>query len=577
MSYLNRRSKFRNKYTRPRGAKSDVREYPLMAGTFCAAGKSGANGYLVALDSKVRQTFPVAPKAAKKLGLADGHRVMFKINSDGQLNITEIFGHKDDPGMDVFGIIRQYGVPYIFSEQAQSEADALPLSVSEEECRGRTDLRDWDIITIDGSDTKDIDDAISLEILPNGHFKLGVHIADVSYYVRPGSALDKNARARGTSIYLADRVIPMLPQKLSNGICSLNPGVDRLTLSCIMEVGPAGDVINHEIFPSVIRSRKQYTYDEVAASGDVFWKPYFSLAEILRKKRHLRGALEFNFSEAKVAVDDRGHPVSIEARRSNIATSLIEEFMIVCNETVAEQYEDDPFVFRTHEEPDLDKMFQLSAYAHNLGHHLPVSEHKKSGAAGRSGAVSSKALQTLVEKMEPALEPAILRSLKQARYTAENIGHFGLASECYCHFTSPIRRYPDLLVHRGVKGGLKRRGLVELCGHCSQTERNAEALERDVLQLKKVQFMADKIGEVFEGFVSGVVSWGIYIQLPNTVEGLVPIDFLIDDRYYFVEKQMALFGAQKKKRIRMGDPFTVVLTKVNEEERWINFAPHRPH
>jgi len=330
-----------------------------------------------------------------------------------------------------------------------------------------------------------------------------------------------------------------------------------------MEIDQQGNVVKHQINPSVIHSQRRYTYDEVAESTDDRWIKYFELSDILRKKRMARGALEFNFSEAKVIVDDDGFPIDIETRKANAATSLIEEFMIVCNETVAEQCKNKPFIFRTHEPPDVDKMYQLSAYAQNLGHKLPVS---KKGA-------SSKALQKLLEQMEPALEPAILRSLKQARYTTENTGHFGLASRSYCHFTSPIRRYPDLLVHRSIKYGLKKRGLEDLCAHCSLTERNAEVLEREVLQLKKVQFMSDKLGQTFEGVVSSVVPWGIYVQLPNTVDGLIPMDLLTDDEYVFEEKQMALFGLRKKKRIRLGDPFTVVLSRVSEAERKITFAP----
>ena len=556
---------------RPEGAVVRIlsRGCPLLAGTFCAEKKS--TGYILALDPKIPWAFSVAPAAIKRLGLVDGHRVMFSVPINGRTQIKEIFGHKNDPGIDVLSIVRQYNVPYTFSDKVLTEASSLPYSVDADDLEGRADFRGWPIITLDGSDTKDIDDAISLRLLDGGCFELGVHIADVSHYVPPGGALDKEARARGTSIYLADRVIPMLPHLLSNGICSLNPNVDRLALSCIMEINRAGNVLSHRIEQSVIHSQRRFTYDEAADilnGADDNWaeclKNMDTLAQILRKKRIARGALEFNFSEAKVIVNEGGFPIDIEARQSNAATSLIEEFMIVCNETIAERCKNGPFVFRTHEAPDIDKMYQLSAYAQNLGYKLPVSQK----------GVSAKALQNLISHMEPALEPAILRSLKQARYTAENIGHFGLASKFYCHFTSPIRRYPDLLVHRSIKGMLKKRGLTDLCIHCSQTERNAEALERDVLQLKKVQFMADKIGQVFEGIVSSVVSWGFYVQLPNTVEGLVPMDFLIDDEYVFVEKQAALFGVRSKKRIRLGDLISVVVAKVNAAERKLTFAPH---
>ena len=567
--------KSRNDSTRPEGAVTGIvsRGFPLLAGTFCAEKKAG---YLLALESKIPYAFPVAPIAIKRLGLVDGHRVIFQVAIDGQIKITEILGHKNDPGMDVLSLVRQHGVPYVFSEKTLDEANSLPYSVEEADLQNRADYRDWPIITIDGSDTKDIDDAVSLRLLSNGYFELGVHIADVSHYVSPGSALDMDARARGTSIYLADRVIPMLPHRLSNGICSLNPNEDRLALSCIMEINRQGDVINHRIEQTVICSHRRFTYDEVADilenGGEDQWPQYLSdmniLAVILQKKRTARGALEFNFNEAKVIVDENGFPTAIETRQSNAATALIEEFMIVCNETVAEHCKDEPFVFRTHEGPDPDKLYQLSAYAQNLGYNLPVSE---------KGA-SVKALQKLLTDVqgtneEAALGPVILRSLKQARYTAENIGHFGLASKYYCHFTSPIRRYPDLLVHRALKTGLKKRNLSDLCAHCSETERNAETLEREVLQLKKCQFMSDKLGQTFEGIVSGVLSWGVYVQLPNTIEGLIPLELLADDEYVFVEKQMAFFGVRKKKRIRLGDPFTVVLSRVDVEERRITFAP----
>ena len=554
------------------------RGHLLMAGTFYieSSMRKKNSGYVTALDSKIPYAFPVTPAAIKKLGLVDGHRVMFEVSVGGRIRVKEIFGHKNDPGVDVLSLIRQYGVFDVFSEEALKEASDLPGSVTEADIACRSDFRDWLIITIDGSDTKDIDDAVSLRLLPNGHFELGVHISDVSHYVPRGSALDTDARVRGVSIYLADRVIPMLPHRLSNDLCSLTPNEDRLALSCIMEIDGQGNVLAHQIMPSVIHSQRRFTYDEVlqiiekgkADKWSHCLTDMAGLADILKKKRIVRGALEFNFSETKITVDESGFPTAIEARKSNVATSLIEEFMIVCNETVAERCKDAPFVFRTHERPELDKMYKLSAYAQNLGCRLPISEK----------GVSSKTLQKLLFEVENtplefALSPVVLRSLKQAQYAMENKGHFGLASRYYCHFTSPIRRYPDLLVHRSLKSGLKKSQLSELCARCSDTERNAEALEREVLQLKKCQFMMGKTGQTFDGIVSGVVSWGVYVRLFNTVEGLVPMDLLIDDdEYVFVEKQVALFGVRKKKRIRLGDPFSVVLISVREDERKIIFG-----
>ena len=587
--------------TRPEGTITRLisRGRPQMSGTFYAdqyqsnknqSNKKSRSGNITPLEANIPYYFPIAPVAIKKLGLIDGHRVMFKVSLDGRVTVTEILGHKNDPGVDVISIVRQYGVPYEFSEKVQEAAAVLPKTVTAKDRKGRVDLRNLHIITIDGSDTKDIDDAISLDVMPGGHYELGVHIADVSYYVPAKSVIDLEARARGTSIYLADRVIPMLPHLLSNGICSLNPGVDRLALSCIMEIDGSGDVVDYRIEETVINSKRKYTYDEVlelidtetdtktdtetaaetAAEDSSYFRQMNALAEILRKKRKSRGALDFDLNEAKIIVDDQGFPIDIEVKKATAATSLIEEFMIVCNETIAEHIKDDAaFVYRTHERPDTDKMYQLSAYAQSLGHDFAVS----------SKGVSPKTLQKLLNELEPkseaqsALKPFILRCLKQARYTEDNIGHFGLASRRYCHFTSPIRRYPDLLVHRSIKGGLRKRGLADLCLHCSKTERTAEALERDVAQLKKCQFMADKLGQVFDGVVSGVVAWGVFVELSNTVEGMIPLNFFIDDEYVFVEKQMALFGARKKNRIRLGDPITVELSRVDVEERKITFAP----
>ena len=566
--------------TRPEGFITRIisRGIPLLTGVFCTEKKGD---YIAPMESKVPYIFPITTAIVKKMGLTDGHLVMFTVSIEGQIKVTDIFGHKNDPGMDILSLVRQFGVPYEFSEKTLEEASLLPQSVSEADMHDRIDYRKWTIITIDGSDTKDIDDAISFKRLHSGFFELGVHIADVSHYVQIDSPIDLEAYTRGTSIYLADRVIPMIPHKLSNGICSLNPNEDRLALSCIMEINNSGDVISHRIESTVIHSQRRFTYDEVLEllenRWDEPWSNYFAemnkLAGILRKKRMDRGALDFGLSDAKIMVDDNGLPIDIELREANAATNIIEEFMIVCNETVAQRFKDENFVFRTHDEPDTDKIYQLSAYAHNLGYKLPINEK----------GTSAKALQKLLNDIqdtpaEASLGPVILRSLKQARYTMENTGHFGLASKYYCHFTSPIRRYPDLLVHRAVKGQLIgkkfKNKLPEICAHCSHAERNAESLEREVLQLKKVQLMADKIGQYFEGVVSSVVPWGFFVQLPNTIEGLVPLDSLTDDRYVYAEKQMAFYGVRKKKRIRLGDPVTVIVSQVNEEERKITFLLH---
>ena len=542
----------------------------VLAGTFF----TDENKYFVRpFDSKLSHIFNVSKAETKKHGLVDGTRVMFSKSRGNYVKITEVFGHRNDPGADVLALVYQSKVPHTFSEEVLTEAAALPKKVRAKDIADREDYRDRDIITIDGSDTKDIDDAISIEPLKNGGFELGVHIADVSHYVSQNSFLDNEAKERGTSIYLADRVIPMLPAVLSNGICSLNPNTDRLTLSCIMQIDRQGKVLSSKIVPSVIHSKKRFTYeevDEILEGRESSWAAVLnnmrSLAEILGKKRTDRGALYFDLKETKIRVDETGFPVAIEARSSSASTSLIEEFMIVANETVAEKYKNANFVFRTHEKPDLHKTHKLYAFSQGLGFTVPVS---KDG-------VAVKKLQHLLMAIkgthaEAAIGMLVLRTLKQAGYTPENIGHYGLASTCYCHFTSPIRRYPDLLVHRAIKYGLKKKNLSALCEACSVKERKAEALEREVTQLKKIQYMADKIGLVYEGTVSGVVSWGVFIQLPNTVEGFIPIQDLPNDNYFYVDEQLALYGRNTKKRIRIGDPLRVEVCSINEEMRRIIF------
>jgi len=547
------------------------RGLPVLMGVFRTHKKKG--GFVVPSEKKIPQHFTVAASSIKRLGLTSGHIVEFRVLLNGKVQVLGILGHQNDPGMDVFAMIRQSGVSYNFSDEVLAESSSLPNAVTFNDFADRVDFRDWNIITIDGNDTKDIDDAVSLTILPNKNFELGVHIADVSHYVLPGTALDKEARLRGTSIYLADRVIPMLPPKLSNGICSLNPNVDRLAVSCIMEIDETGTVVAHRLTPSVIHSRRQFSYDEVAnildtpqKSEQTEWHEHFAnmnaLAKILRNKREQRGALNFNIAESKIILDETGKPINIELRTANSATALIEEFMIICNETVAETAQKKAFVFRTHEPPDVEKMYQLSAYAQGLGYKLPISER----------GVSVKDLQTLAAKMDPTLEMIILRALKQAKYTTKNIGHFGLASDCYCHFTSPIRRYPDLMVHRSIKNPIRKRGLNDLCNHCSTTERTAESLEREVSQLKKVQFMSNKIGKKFNAVVSGITSWGFFVKLPNTIEGIVPLNTLYD-YYEFLEKKMILIGTHSKIEIYMGMPITVRLTYASEKERTLTFAP----
>ena len=556
-----------------------------MVGAFFTRGTSG---YVRPVDTKIPYVFEVPPKTIKRFGLVDGHRVVFTVDKrtdvsrgDHTCQITEVLGHINDPGMDVLTLVRQADVPYEFPEKVMAEANALPDAVLPEEIQGRLDLRSIFTFTIDGDDTKDIDDAISFEKLPDGSFKLGVHIADVSHYVREGMALGASALDRGTSIYLADRVIPMLPHRLSSGVCSLFPNVDRLTLSCMMTVSPQGHVLSHEIAESVIHSQKRWTYDQVQNSLDAGDNPLLldmdGLREVLRKKREAKGALDFDLPEAKIRVDDTGKPISIEPHKRTNATGIIEEFMILCNETIAAHFLalEAPFVYRTHEPPSEEKILRLGGITKQFGFKTPQN-------------VSSPiALQRLLAKTAntaaaQVVATAVLHSLPQARYTPSDPTHYGLASQAYCHFTSPIRRYADLQAHRIIKAWLNGKSLDRfdeilpgVCAQCSKTERIAEALEREVTQLKKVQFMAPFEGEVFEGTISGVTSWGVYVVLPNTVEGIVPVEHLRRRQFVF-DKEKGVYNGKKKGKEKQvlthGTPVTVRLVKVAEDEMKLMFG-----
>lgn len=552
------------------------------------------HGFVVPDDKKISGDIHISNGYNK--GAVTGHKVVVKItkpagedkNPEGV--ITEILGHKNDPGVDILSIILKHELSIEFSEKVYKEMEKIQESVTVQDIADRTDLRNTAMVTIDGEDAKDLDDAVSLEILQNGNYKLGVHIADVSHYIKENTELDKEALERGTSVYLADRVIPMIPHKLSNGICSLNPNVDRLTLSCIMEINANGDVVNHTVCESVITTNRRMTYtivNDILTNQDSEYMeeykelvPMFrqmeDLSRILREKRIKRGAIEFGFAESKIIVDENGKPVDIKPYVRNRATSLIEEFMLVCNETIAEEYfwMELPFVYRTHEEPDPEKIQALSEFINKFGFHLKGS-HPKS-IQKLLASVENKPEEIIISKVA-------LRSLKQARYTVLNEGHFGLAAKYYCHFTSPIRRYPDLQIHRIIKrnitSGLTERDieklskeLPEVCKLCSRNERNAEETEREVDNVKKAQYMADKIGETFSGIISGVTSWGLYVELPNTVEGMVSINDLDDDYYIFDEKNMYYIGEHLKKTYSLGDKVQVTLKRVYIQEGKIDFV-----
>jgi len=524
-------------------------------------------------------------------GAVTGHKVLVRLTKPEQGAVTQILGHANDPGVDVLSIVMEHGIPHAFQEKTMADVQKTHAEVTEADTVHRIDFRDRLIVTIDGDDAKDLDDAVSLERLDNGHVRLGVHIADVSHYVPPRSALDEEALLRGTSVYLVDRVIPMLPHTLSNGICSLLPKQDRLTVSCVMEIDSAGRVVSHEICPSVICTARRLSYDAVNAiitgqSVPADMPPEITdmlldmaaLSAVLRDLRAARGAIEFNLAECKVVLDDAGRPVDIHPYARNAATSLIEEFMLICNETVAEAFFwiDTPFVYRTHEEPDTRKMEMLSEFAARFGHRLKSQVHAKS-------------IQTLLAGVDKTPEEMIisrtaLRSMKQARYTSENKGHFGLAAKYYCHFTSPIRRYPDLQIHRIIKAQLAgtlddamlsylRENLPQICAQCSSAERRAEAAERDAETLKKVEFMADKVGMVFDGLISGVTAWGVFVELPNTVEGLVPVSALRGDTYMYDESLMRLVGRHTGQSFALGDALTVRLVRADTAMRRLEFVP----
>ncbi len=567
-----------------------------IVGTFEAGSKG--YGFVVADDKKIAKDIFISRENTK--GAVTGHKVVVEITDYGEDRrnpegkVIEILGHINDPGVDILSVIRRYELAVDFPEEVYAEIEHLGTEVAEADKKGREDLRDLLTITIDGADAKDLDDAVSLKRLGNGNFELGVHIADVSHYVRENTALDKEAYARGTSVYLVDRVIPMLPHKLSNGICSLNPHVDRLALSCLMEVNGRGEVVSHRILESVINSDYRMTYTavrEILEDGTPALLEQYAeilpmledmeeLRQILGEKRRKRGSVNFDLPESKIILDENGKPIDIRPYEKSIATNMIEEFMLVCNETIAENsfWQEMPFMYRSHQEPDEDKLEKMEQFLRGFGYYL----RKKDGE------IHPRELQKVLQKAEETDEERIitrmvLRSMMQARYTAENGGHFGLAAKYYCHFTSPIRRYPDLEIHRMIKKMLHgeldekasayyRRKMPDWAKHCSKQERVAEDAERDTDALKKVEFMEDKVGQIYEGIISGVTNWGIYVELPNTIEGMVALSQMDDDYYEFDEKKMLVFGKRTKKSYRLGDKVVVSVAKVDRMMGTIDFV-----
>ena len=555
-------------------------------------------GFVIPDNSKIGTDIFV-PKERSK-GAVTGHKVVVELTSYGderhkpEGRVAELIGHINDPGVDIMSIVRGFELPTEFGEKVMNQANRTPDTVSEADRAGRIDLRGLQMVTIDGEDAKDLDDAVSLYRDEAGLFHLGVHIADVTNYVQENSALDWEALERGTSVYLVDRVIPMLPHKLSNGICSLNQGVDRLALSCLMTINGKGEVADYQIAETVIRVDRRMSYtsvrkiledkDEAERQEYETLVPMFEqmgeLAALLRKKRHKRGSIDFDFAESKIILDGQGHPLEIRPYERNVATKIIEDFMLIANETVAQHFFwlETPFVYRTHEKPDPDKIRKLATFIRNFDYRI-----KQTGEE-----IHPKELQKLLDKIadtdeETLISRLTLRSMKQAKYTVECTGHFGLACQYYCHFTSPIRRYPDLQIHRIIKEQLRGKlseerishyeeKLPEVAKHASKMERRAAEAERETDKLKKAEYMEDRIGEIYDGVICGITQWGIYVELPNTVEGLIHVSSLAGDYFYYDEEACEMVGKESGVSYKLGQRVTVQVKGVDRLARTVDFV-----
>ena len=555
-------------------------------------------GFVIPDNSKIGTDIFV-PKERSK-GAVTGHKVVVELTSYGderhkpEGRVAELIGHINDPGVDIMSIVRGFELPTEFGEKVMNQANRTPDTVSEADRAGRMDLRGLQMVTIDGEDAKDLDDAVSLYRDEAGLFHLGVHIADVTNYVQENSALDWEALERGTSVYLVDRVIPMLPHKLSNGICSLNQGVDRLALSCLMTINGKGEVADYQIAETVIRVDRRMSYtsvrkiledkDEAERQEYEALVPMFEqmgeLAALLRKKRHKRGSIDFDFAESKIILDGQGHPLEIRPYERNVATKIIEDFMLIANETVAQHFFwlETPFVYRTHEKPDPDKIRKLATFIRNFDYRI-----KQTGEE-----IHPKELQKLLDKIadtdeETLISRLTLRSMKQAKYTVECTGHFGLACQYYCHFTSPIRRYPDLQIHRIIKEQLRGKLSEERISHyeeklpagakhASKMERRAAEAERETDKLKKAEYMEDRIGEIYDGVICGITQWGIYVELPNTVEGLIHVSSLAGDYFYYDEEACEMVGKESGVSYKLGQRVTVQVKGVDRLARTVDFV-----
>lgn len=558
--------------------------------------KNGAFGFVVPDNLKFSRDIFVAKEDS--MGAVTGHKVVLTLKSYGDEKhnpegiVTSILGHINDPGTDIMSIVAAYEIPTEFSDEIMEYVSKIPDTIDVKDTEGRKDCRGWQTVTIDGEDAKDLDDAITLT-KEGGKYRLGVHIADVTNYVKERSVLDKEALNRGTSVYLVDRVIPMLPHKLCNGICSLNQGVDRLALSCIMEIDEKGNITDHEICETIVNVDRRMTYtavkkileDDDAETIDEYKElvPMFrlmdELAAILRNKRHQRGSIDFDFPESKIKLDENGKPVEIKAYERNTATKIIEDFMLAANETVAEDYfwQSSPFVYRTHDNPDPEKIQSLGTFINNFGYSIkPVNDD-----------IHPKELQKLLESIagteeENLLSRLTLRSMKRAQYSTECTGHFGLAAKYYTHFTSPIRRYPDLQIHRIIKeslhGGLTEKRikhyndiLPDVAKQASTTERRADDAERDVEKLKKTEYMSYRIGQIFDGVISSITAWGIYVELPDTVEGMVHVNNLEGDYFTYDEKNYEMVSSSGNIVYKLGQRVKVKCISADTQMRTIDF------
>ena len=529
--------------------------------------------------------------------LTSGFKVLVEITDYGderhspEGKIIEVLGHRDDPRVDILSIVKAYNIPTEFNELIEKQLKTIPVEIDGDDYPGRKDLRDLPTVTIDGEDAKDLDDAITLS-KKGSHYLLGVHIADVSEYVTEGSPLDQEALKRGTSVYLVDRVIPMLPHQLSNGICSLNAGCDRLALSCLMEIDEEGKVVDHEIAETVIRVNERMTYTSVAAilEGDLNERKRYEnlvsmfelmkeLSDILRERRHARGSIDFDFPESKIILDKKGHTVDVFPQVRNAATKIIEDFMLCANETVAEEFywREIPFLYRTHDIPDGEKIDKLQAFLQNFGIYLKINREE----------LHPMEVQKLLTKIEgtpeePLISRLTLRSMKQAKYTVQCSLHFGLSTRYYCHFTSPIRRYPDLQIHRIIKENLHgtftperfahyERILPKVAEQTSKTERRADETEREVEKLKKAEYMKRRIGEVHRGIISSITSWGVYVELPNTVEGMIHVSKLPGDFYYYDEATYSMVGERTGRQFKLGEQVKIRVAGVDMLLKNIDF------